>query len=105
MGKRRSVRDGHEQRRADTFRTVSAPEDATKLSGALNSFLPLPNATPFYMLQVYGFLRDAIPDISDGVWTWKRLCQTYPNSAEADRSAYFLAVTYQWNGQLNSGKQ
>jgi hypothetical protein len=42
----------------------------------LNTFLPLPNATPFYMLQVYGFLRDAIPDISDGVWTWKRLCQT-----------------------------
>jgi hypothetical protein len=28
------------------------------------------------MLKVYRFLRDAIPDISDAVWTWKRLCQT-----------------------------
>jgi hypothetical protein len=28
------------------------------------------------MLPVYRFLRDAIPDISDAVWTWKRLCQT-----------------------------
>jgi hypothetical protein len=28
------------------------------------------------MLQVYRLLRDAIPDVSDAVWTWKRLCQT-----------------------------
>jgi hypothetical protein len=43
---------------------------------AFGSFVGLPNETPFFMLQVYRFLRDAIPDVSDGVWTWKRLCQT-----------------------------
>ena len=26
------------------------------------------------MLRVYRLLRDAIPDVSDAVWTWKRLC-------------------------------
>ncbi len=55
---------------------ASRPEDTGTLSSALNSFLPLPNDTPFFMLEVYRFLRDAIPDVSDGVWTWKRLCQT-----------------------------
>jgi len=25
---------------------------------------------------VYRFMRDAIPDVSDAIWTWKRLCQT-----------------------------
>jgi len=54
----------------------SRPEDFSKLAGALGRLVPLPNATPFEMLQVYRFLRDAIPDISDAVWTWKRLCQT-----------------------------
>ncbi len=61
---------------AGTFRTVSRAEDITGIGAALESYVPLPNQTPFYMLQVYRFLRDAIPDISDAVWTWKRLCQT-----------------------------
>ncbi len=57
-------------------RPLSQPEDQRR--GGLNApeFAPLPNETPFFMLPVYRFLRDAIPDISDAVWTWKRLCQT-----------------------------
>lgn len=62
--------------RLETFRTVSLAEDLSRLGDAARLFVPLPNATPFFMLQVYRFLRDAIPDISDAVWTWKRLCQT-----------------------------
>lgn len=66
---------------AETFRerpprTYTMPEDATRLQGALGDVIGLPNETPFYMLQVYRFLRDSIPDISDAIWTWKRLCQT-----------------------------
>ena len=64
------------EKRADTFRSSALPEDASALSGALYDFVALPNDTPFHMLKVYRFLRDAIPDISDAVWTWKRLCQT-----------------------------
>ncbi|HNR36229.1 MAG TPA: hypothetical protein PKO36_13690 [Candidatus Hydrogenedentes bacterium] len=60
----------------ETFRTISMAEDATVFNRAFPGFVPLPNATPFCMLQVYRFLRDAIPDVSDAVWTWKRLCQT-----------------------------
>ena len=62
--------------RAGTFRTVSVAEDAPVRHDSFREFVPLPNATPFFMLQVYRFLRDAIPDVSDAVWTWKRLCQT-----------------------------
>jgi hypothetical protein len=60
----------------ETFRTISVAEDETALGNAFRSFVPLPNETPFFMLQVYRFLRDAIPDLSDAIWTWKRLCQT-----------------------------
>ena len=42
----------------------------------MGGYLALPNSTPFEMLRVYRYLRDAIPDVSDAVWTWKRLCQT-----------------------------
>ncbi len=58
------------------FRPITVSEDVTPLASAWSSFVPLPNATPFEMLTVYRFLRDAIPDVSDAVWTWKRLCQT-----------------------------
>jgi hypothetical protein len=61
---------------AEAFRTVSRPEDAGGMAGTLGEYVALPNGTPFHMLKVYRFLRDAIPDVSDGVWTWKRLCQT-----------------------------
>ncbi len=59
-----------------SFKTVSLAEDAGALGFGPASFVGLPNETPFPMLRVYRFLRDAIPDISDAVWTWKRLCQT-----------------------------
>lgn len=52
------------------------PEDASRWGETFDSFVPLPNATPFDMLKIYRFLADTIPDISDGIWTWKRLCQT-----------------------------
>ncbi|HOQ30995.1 MAG TPA: hypothetical protein PLA12_00635 [Candidatus Hydrogenedens sp.] len=42
----------------------------------LQSFAPLPDNVPFQMLEVYRYLRDSIPDLSDAVWTWKRLCNT-----------------------------
>ncbi len=60
------------------------------------------------MLEVYRFLRDAIPDISDGVWTWKRLCQSgfdveieEPSSEVAKRRAQGLLDSL--NGRVNSG--
>lgn len=55
---------------------VNAAEDSWRWDGGVAPFIGMPNETPFFMLQVYRFLRDAIPDVSDGVWTWKRLCQT-----------------------------
>lgn len=39
-------------------------------------FLPLPGRMPFESLRLYRQLRDSIPDVSDAIWTWKRLCQT-----------------------------
>ena len=39
-------------------------------------FIPLPDNVPFQMLEVYRYLRDNVPDLSDAVWTWKRLCNT-----------------------------
>lgn len=68
-------------RQAEVFRTVSQPEDAfsnelTLVNRTKGDFIGLPNGTPFFMLDVFRFLRDTIPDISDAVWTWKRLCQT-----------------------------
>ncbi len=62
--------------RLETFRAVSVAEDVRALGMGAHEFVRLPNETPFFMLPVYRFLRDAIPDISDAVWTWKRLCQT-----------------------------
>ena len=56
--------------------SVSRPETPGGLGGFWRDFLPLPDETPFEMLRAYRFLRDAVPDISDAVWTWKRLCQT-----------------------------
>jgi len=55
---------------------LSQAEDQADMAHAFPAPIPLPNATPFAMLHVYRYLRDAIPDISDGIWTWKRLCHT-----------------------------
>lgn len=62
--------------RAQAFPSTTIAEDARVWGAPLDRYVPLPNDTPFYMFQVYRFLRDAIPDVSDGIWTWKRLCQT-----------------------------
>ena len=87
---------------------VSLPEDVKAGFGAWQGFVPLPNDTPFEMLRVYRFLRDAIPDISDAVWTWKRLCQTgfdvevYGASSEmAQKRAQRLLDSL--NGRVNGG--
>jgi hypothetical protein len=73
-------RDAVERRgasaRSASVAAVRLPEDAPAWGGAADAFIRLPNETPFEMLRVYRFLRDAIPDVSDAVWTWKRLCQT-----------------------------
>jgi len=99
--------------RAETFReipsrTFAVPEDVTRLQGAVGGFIRLPNETPFYMLEVYRFLRDAIPDISDAVWTWKRLCQTgydievvNSSSSQAEKRAERLLEDL--NKRVNSG--
>jgi len=60
--------------RPETSHGVSRPEDGGASGWNLERFIPLPNETPFEMLRVYRLLRDAIPDVSDAVWTWKRLC-------------------------------
>jgi hypothetical protein len=59
---------------AQALRSVSRPEDSAGLRWNWERFIPLPNQTPFEMLGVYRHLRDVIPDVSDAVWTWKRLC-------------------------------
>ena len=66
---------------------VTRPWDAPRPALNAAGFMPLPGGTPFYMLQVYRFLRDAIPDISTAVWTWKRLCQTGYTVAITDVSS------------------
>ncbi len=100
--------------RAGVFRAgASRPEDL--LAGELSlvsrvegSFIPLPSGTPFFMLDVFRFFRDTIPDISDAVWTWKRLCQTGfdidvrdPSSDVAKRRAERLL--HELNGRVNGG--
>lgn len=87
---------------------VSQPEDLDGAATAWRSFVPLPNGTPFEMLRVYRFLRDAIPDVSDAVWTWKRLCQggydleiVNPSSGVAHRRAARLLDSL--NRRVNSG--
>jgi len=93
---------------AGTFKTVSRAEDMSRFGAVLDAFVPLPSGTPFAMLPVYRFLRDAIPDLSDAVWTWKRLCQTGydvaitgASSALAERRARRLID--ELNRRANSG--
>jgi hypothetical protein len=94
--------------RADTFRTVSMAEDEGAFAGALHSFVNMPNDTPFFMLKVYRYLRDSIPDVSDAVWTWKRLCQTGFDVAVLDSSSDMAKaradlLLASLNGRVNSG--
>lgn len=61
---------------AGLFKTVSRTADFGGQGAHVGGYVSMPGETPFAMLQVYRFLRDSIPDISDAIWTWKRLCQT-----------------------------
>ena len=54
--------------------TRAAPWEAASL--AAEPVLSMPGETPFAMFRVYRYLRDHVPDVSDAIWTWKRLCQT-----------------------------
>jgi hypothetical protein len=94
--------------RAARFRSASIAEDAGALRTGLGGFVPLPNETPWAMLGVYRFLRDAIPDVADAIWTWKRLCQTGydirivdPSSDVAERRA--MSLLQSLNRRVNSG--
>ena len=60
----------------EKFRAASRASEPGWGAASVEAYLPMPGGAPFEMLRVYRFLRDAIPDISDAVWTWKRLCQT-----------------------------
>jgi len=87
---------------------VSRAEDINPVMAALDAVVPLPNDTPFYVLKVYRFLRDAIPDISDAVWTWKRLCQTGYDIEIADVSSELAKqraehLLHALNVRVNSG--
>jgi len=99
---------------AGTFRAgVSRAEDVAAGELSLvnplqDDFIGLPNGTPFYMLDVFRLFRDTIPDISDAVWTWKRLCQTgfdievrEPSSDVAKLRAERLLQ--ELNGRVDSG--
>ncbi len=98
---------------ASRFHTVSRPEEMfgsefTLVNRLQGDFIALPSNTPFFMLDVFRFFRDTIPDISDAVWTWKRLCQTgfdtvvvEPSSEVARTRAERLVG--ELNGRVNSG--
>lgn len=75
-GRKKRARGPGPQPSAGLFKTASRPAERTEGGAALESYLTLPGNTPFAMLPVYRFLRDNVPDVSDAVWTWKRLCQT-----------------------------
>lgn len=36
---------------------------------------------------------------------WRRLLQTYPDSNEAPRAAYYIGVVYQWSGRFKEARQ
>jgi len=93
---------------AGLFKTVSRTADVGPLGDSWGSYVGMPNETPFAMLQVYRFLRDAIPDVSDGIWTWKRLCQTgYDVRFDGASSEVALArarrLIAALDGRVNSG--
>jgi len=92
----------------DTFRAITVAEDMGGIGSPLGDFIRLPNETPFFMLKVFRFLRDAVPDVSDGVWTWKRLCQTGFDVEIVDASSDVareraLRLIRELNLRVNSG--
>jgi len=93
---------------AGVFKSVSRTADLGGYLEHFGGYVGLPNDTPFEMLRVYRFLRDAVPDISDAIWTWKRLCltgydvdfsETSSDAAKA-RAARLISAL---NGRVNAG--
>jgi hypothetical protein len=63
----------------------SHPLSLTTPSGFFRygEFIDHPHGCPSSLFPLYGYLRDHIPDVSNGVWAWVRLCAT-PQSVELD---------------------
>ena len=107
-GKAKRVEPAALRAPAATFKTVSRTADLGGMLDCAADYVRLPNETPFEMLRVYRFLRDAIPDISDAIWTWKRLCdtgfdvdfETVSSAAAKARAERLIAAL---NGRVNSG--
>lgn len=75
----------------------------------LQNFVPLPDRMPFAMLEVYRYLRDNIPDLSDAVWTWKRLCNTgfilkWAETISEQERERGQVVIEQLNRRMNQGE-
>lgn len=93
---------------AGVFKSTSRAVDLGKYDTHFGGYVGMPGETPFAMLQVYRFLRDSIPDISDAIWTWKRLCQTgwdvefLDVSSAAARTRARRIIT-DLDGRVNSG--
>ena len=105
--RRRAAKPGP-QAPAGVFRTASRAADLGGYDTRFGGYVGMPGETPFAMLQVYRFLRDSIPDISDAIWTWKRLCQTGWDVDYLDTSTGTAKVRAQGliaalDGRVNSG--
>jgi hypothetical protein len=93
---------------AGLFKTVSRTADFGGQGAHFGGYVSLPGETPFAMLQVYRFLRDSIPDISDAIWTWKRLCQTgwdvqYLNTSSDTATERARRLIAALDARVNSG--
>ncbi|HOH29276.1 MAG TPA: hypothetical protein PLC40_06355 [Candidatus Hydrogenedentes bacterium] len=82
---------------------VSRPEHQAALGWDRDGFLPLPNGTPFEMLRLYRLLRDEIPDVSDAVWTWKRLCHAgYETHFEGPAAEAAAAAAHAFEARVHA---
>ncbi len=94
---------------ASKIKTISRPSLIFNTPNAFpHSFIPLPDNVPFQMLEVYRYLRDNIPDLSDAVWTWKRLCNTGFKIVWSDKTSEQVknraqGIINQLNRRMNHG--
>ncbi len=102
LGRMKRTRDPRVEQ-GGRMHAVSFAEDRWQFDDGITPFIGMPNETPFFMLHVYRFLRDTIPDVSDGVWTWKRLCQTGFDVDLVDVSSEYAERRARLNGRVNSG--
>ena len=59
--------------------------------GSSEGHINLPEHMPFGVYQLYAYLREAIPDVSAGIWSWTKVCQApwwveYIGGTKADRT-------------------